>query len=173
VDYPVVTFENLVTNSRSVFVCLIFPWNFGRCSNTQNTPLVTALTGSTSSVQLVCCERGLTLPTRTVLPSIFLLHLAARSLAAPPPSLSVYLRDYFRPIDRAPMIRFPTAIFFIDAVIYRRSDSNDCSDSPHGAVNLETGAGRQTDWLGVVKSIKSNQIWLLQRLTDRNLVTTC
>jgi len=41
--YPVVTFENLVTNSWSVFVCLIFPWNFGGCSNTQNTPLVTAL----------------------------------------------------------------------------------------------------------------------------------
>jgi len=32
-----------MTNSRSVFVCLIFPWNFGGCSNTQNTPLVTAL----------------------------------------------------------------------------------------------------------------------------------
>jgi len=54
----------------------------------------------------------------------------------------------------------PDCDFFIDAVIYRRSDSNDCSDSPHGAVNQETGAGRQTDWLGVVKSIKSNQIWL-------------
>ena len=34
---------NLVTNSRSVSVCLIFPWNFGGCSKTQNTPLVTAL----------------------------------------------------------------------------------------------------------------------------------
>jgi len=37
---------NLVTNSRSVFVCLIFPWNFGECSNIQNIPLVTALTSS-------------------------------------------------------------------------------------------------------------------------------
>ena len=34
------TAANLVTNSRSVFVCLIFPWNFVGCSNT---PLLTAL----------------------------------------------------------------------------------------------------------------------------------
>ena len=33
---------NLVTNSRSVFVCLI-SLKFRGCSNTQNTPLVTAL----------------------------------------------------------------------------------------------------------------------------------
>jgi len=41
--YPVVTFENLVTNNRSVFCVSQFSLNFRGCSNTQNTPLVMAL----------------------------------------------------------------------------------------------------------------------------------
>jgi len=48
----VVTFENLVTNNRSVLCVKVFTEiSGGGCSNTQNTPPVTALTGSVATEQ--------------------------------------------------------------------------------------------------------------------------